>query len=62
VSEIFHITRGNRYFRSETLEGGRKAAFVVFFIGDYARGMIKKFCEWMDVQVFHIILLKVKID
>jgi V-type H+-transporting ATPase subunit a len=50
--QIFHITRGNRYFRSETLEGGQKAAFVVFFIGDYARNMIKKFCDWMDVKVF----------
>jgi len=50
--QIFHITRGNRYFRSETLEGEQKAAFVVFFIGDYARNMIKKFCDWMDVKVF----------
>jgi V-type H+-transporting ATPase subunit a len=54
--QIFHITRGNRYFRSETLEDesstGKKAAFVVFFIGDYARQMIKKFCEWMDVEIF----------
>merc|ERR1719203_631549 len=48
--QIFHITRGNRYFRSEPIgDGGRKAAFVVFFLGDYARNMIKKFCEWMDV-------------
>lgn len=54
--QIFHITRGNRYFRSETLEDesstGKKAAFVVFFIGDYARQMIKKFCDWMDVEIF----------
>lgn len=50
--QIFHITRGNRYFRSETLAGEQKAAFVVFFIGDYARNMIKKFCDWMDVKVF----------
>lgn len=62
--QIFHITRGNRYFRSETLPASAdpndpdaprnptKAAFVVFFIGDYARNMIKKFCEWMDVKVF----------
>lgn len=48
--QIFHITRGNRYFRSEPIgDGGRKAAFVVFFLGEYARNMIKKFCEWMDV-------------
>jgi len=50
--QIFHITRGNRYFRSETLEDGKKAAFVVFFIGDYARKMITKFCDWMDVEIF----------
>jgi len=50
--QIFHITRGNRYFRSENLPGEQKAAFVVFFIGDYARNMIKKFCDWMDVKVF----------
>merc|ERR550539_720097 len=50
--QIFHITRGNRYFRSETLEGGQKAAFVVFFLGDYARKMISKFCDWMDVEIF----------
>jgi len=50
--QIFHITRGNRYFKSETLEDGKKAAFVVFFLGDYARNMISKFCAWMDVEIF----------
>jgi len=50
--QIFHITRGNRYFKAETLEDGNKAAFVVFFIGTYVRDMIKKFCEWMDVEIF----------
>jgi len=49
--QIFHITRGNRYFRSETLEDG-KAAFIVYFIGDYVRNMIHRFCKYMDVEIF----------
>jgi len=34
------------------LECENKAAFVVFFIGDYARNMIKKFCDYMGVEIF----------
>jgi len=49
--QIFHITRGNRYFRSETLEDG-KAAFIVYFIGDWVRNMIHRFCKYMDVEIF----------
>jgi len=50
--QIFHITRGNRYFRHEMLADGKKAAFVVYFIGNYVRNMIKKFCSYMDVEIF----------
>lgn len=51
--QIYHITRGNRFFRSETIQDGQKAAFLVFFNNSsIARSMIKKFCEWMDVKIY----------
>jgi len=51
--QIYLITRGNRYFKSEPLEQNpKKHAFVVFFIGEYSRNLIKKFCQWMDVDLF----------
>lgn len=51
--QIYLITRGNRYFKSEPLEQDpKKHAFVVFFIGEYSRNLIKKFCQWMEVDLF----------
>jgi len=51
--QIYLITRGNRYFKSEPLERDpKKHAFVVFFIGEYSRKLIRKFCKWMEVDLF----------
>jgi len=51
--QVYHITRGNRLFRSATIEGGQKAAFLVFFNNsEIARSRMKKFCEWMDVKIY----------
>lgn len=51
--QIYLITRGNRYFKSEPLEQDpKKHAFVVFFIGEYSRNLIRKFCNWMEVDLF----------
>jgi len=51
--QIYLITRGNRYFKCDTLENDPKSsAFVVFFIGEYSRNLIRKFCTWMEVEVF----------
>merc|ERR1712241_850869 len=51
--QIYLITRGNRYFKCDPLENDPKtSAFVVFFIGEYSRNLIRKFCTWMEVDVF----------